>query len=199
MKNIKEFIIPTVTLFAICLVAAALLGLTNSVTAPKIAALAVETEQNAKREVLPGAVTFSENKTDEVTGCTYSEAYDEGNNVIGYAVTASGKGGYGGEIVLMVGINADGSVAEVINDDKSVAAISFLEEAETPSIGGKLKKNIDFLRQFIGKSGSAALTKNGGEIAAVSGATKTSVGVTDAVNNALKCYESVKGEVSVNG
>ena len=189
MKNIKESIIPTVTLFAICLVAAALLGLTNNVTAPKIEALAVEAEQNAKREVLPDAVTFSDNKTDEGTGFAYSEAFDEANNVIGYTVTASGKGGYGGEIVLMVGINADGSVA----------AISFLEEAETPSIGGKLKKNLDFLGQFLGKSGSVALTKNGGEIAAVSGATKTSAGVTDAVNNALRCYESVKGEVSVNG
>ena len=40
MKNFKEFAIPTVALFLICLVATTLLAVTNNVTAPKIAELA---------------------------------------------------------------------------------------------------------------------------------------------------------------
>ena len=44
MKTLKEFLVPTLTLFIICLVATALLGLTNNVTAPIIEQLAIETD-----------------------------------------------------------------------------------------------------------------------------------------------------------
>ena len=44
MKNFKEFAIPTVALFLICLVATTLLAVTNKVTAPKIAELSAQTE-----------------------------------------------------------------------------------------------------------------------------------------------------------
>ena len=53
MKVIKEFIVPTVILFAICFVAALLLGLTNDVTAPKIAENAAKAQQEAMAFVLP--------------------------------------------------------------------------------------------------------------------------------------------------
>lgn len=189
MKNIKEFVVPTVTLFVICLVAALLLAFTNQVTAPKIEALAAETQQKAMQQVMPNAVKFGESAEDAATGCTYSEAYAADGSVVGYAVTAVGKGGYGGEIKLMVGVTPDGSVAD----------ISFLEMNETASIGMKLKDDENFLNQLIGLTGSAALTKNGGTVDAVTGATKTSAGITDAVNNALLCYNALKGEVSNNG
>lgn len=182
MKKIKEFAIPTLVLFVICFVAAVLLGLTNDVTAPTIAENAAKAQKEAMQEVLPEAKDFGENLADEKTGCTYALAKDESGKTIGYAVTATGKGGYNGDIQLMVGIDAQGELK----------AISFLAIDETPSIGMKLTKNDSFLSQFKGISGSAALTKNGGKIDAVSGATKTSTGITDAVNNALLCYENVK-------
>ena len=46
MKSLKEYLVPTVTLFIICLVAAALLGITNDVTSPIISDLAAENEIN---------------------------------------------------------------------------------------------------------------------------------------------------------
>ena len=180
MKSIKEFIIPTLVLFLICFVAAALLAVTNDVTAPVIKANAEAAEQTAMKEVLPDAKEFGEAASNDYG--TYSPAYDESGNVVGYAVTAVGKGGYDGTITLMVGIDADGKVAN----------INFLEINETPSIGGKIPKNTGFLDQFKGLFGSAALTKNGGTVNAVSGATKTSTAVTDAVNNALLCVEEVR-------
>ena len=185
MKVIKEFIVPTVILFAICFVAALLLGLTNDVTAPKIAENAAKAQQEAMAFVLPDAAEFDE-----------EAAENENGIVIGYAVTATGKGGYDGDITLMVGITADGAVNELPDGSP---AISFLEESETPSVGGKLKKKADFLVQFAGLTGSAALTKNGGTVDAVTGATKTSTGITDAVNNALLCYSKINKEVSANG
>ena len=189
MKNIKEYVIPTLTLFVICLVAAALLGLTNGVTAPKIAEIEKQQTQEAMQEVLPDAASFGEIIEDADSGCSYAEAKDSSGNVIGYAVTASGKGGYNGDIKLMVGLDRSGAVQK----------LSFLSIDETPSIGMKLKTNDSFLGQFLGISGSAALKVKGGQIDAVSGATKTSTGITDAVNNALICYSNIKGEVSANG
>ena len=60
MKNAKEIIIPAVSLLLICVVVTALLGLTNSVTAPQIEKLALETQEAAKKEVLADAASFSE-------------------------------------------------------------------------------------------------------------------------------------------
>ena len=55
MKNFKEFAIPTVALFLICLVATTLLAVTNKVTAPKIAELSAQTEVETRQKVLPAA------------------------------------------------------------------------------------------------------------------------------------------------
>ncbi len=180
MKSIKEFLVPTLVLFFICLVAAALLGLTNDVTAPVIEANAAKASAKAMQEVLPDADRFGDTLENEHG--TYALAYGKGGEVEGYAITAEGKGGYNGTVTLMVGIDSEGKVKN----------ISFLEIDETPSIGGKIPKNTDFLSQFMDISGSAALTKNGGTVDAVSGATKTSTAVTDAVNNALLCFEEVR-------
>lgn len=189
MKIIKLYIIPTFTLFLICFISALLLGITNDVTAPKIAQIEYQAMQDAMKEVLPKADEFTESKTDAETGCEYSIAKAKDGSVIGAAVTAIGKGGYNGDIKLMVGLDLQGSVMN----------ISFLTIDETPSIGMKVKSNQSFMSQFDGITGSAALSKSGGKIDAVSGATKTSTGITDAVNNALLCYENIKGEVSDNG
>ena len=183
MKAIKQYLVPTFVLFVICFTAALLLGITNDVTAPVIEANAAKAAQQAMKEVLPAAAEFSESETNDCG--TYSKATDASGNVVGYAVTAQGKGGYNGTVTLMVGIDTEGKVVD----------ITVLEIDETPSIGGKVPKNESFMSQFKGLSGSAALKKNGGGIDAVSGATKTSTALTDAVNNALMCYE----EVSANG
>ena len=60
MKNFKEFAIPTVALFLICLVATTLLAVTNKVTAPKIAELSAQTEVETRQKVLPAATQFGE-------------------------------------------------------------------------------------------------------------------------------------------
>ncbi len=60
MKNLKDYIVPTLTLFVICLVATALLGLTNQVTAPIIDQLAIETEINSRQVVFADAKSFGE-------------------------------------------------------------------------------------------------------------------------------------------
>ena len=53
MKTFKELCVPAIVLLVISLVATALLAVTNSVTAPKIAELAVQTEINSRKQVFP--------------------------------------------------------------------------------------------------------------------------------------------------
>ncbi len=190
MKNstVKEIVIPAISLFLICLVATALLGFTNQITAPKIEQLAIETENNAKKEVLSDAADFSDKMTatlDE-TEYSYYEGLDSDKNVIGYVFTTSAKG-YGGDIKVMVGVDKSGSVT----------GVSILEISETAGLGMNAK-NESFLKQFLSKNGEISVIKNGtpadNEISALTGATITSKAMAKAVNTALALYKQVGGE-----
>lgn len=54
----KDILIPTVSLFVICLVVTALLAVTNMLTAPQIQKLSKETEDKTKAEVLARQTSF---------------------------------------------------------------------------------------------------------------------------------------------
>ncbi|MGN0569854.1 MAG: RnfABCDGE type electron transport complex subunit G [Candidatus Fimenecus sp.] len=182
--NVKDILIPTVSLFLICAVVTLLLAVTNSVTAPKIAELQAETENKTKAEVLPCANEFSDAKKVSLNGIdyTYYEGYGEEKTLAGYVFTTVSKG-YGGDITVMVGVKADGTVE----------GIDFLSISETAGLG----MNADtekFKSQFKGKSGEITVVKNSpadNEIQALTGATITSKAVTKAVNDALALYEEV--------
>ena len=70
--DIKEILVPTISLFLICTVVTLLLAVTNSVTAPKIEQLQIETANKTKAEVLSVAKSFSEEKTIEHNGVSYT-------------------------------------------------------------------------------------------------------------------------------
>ena len=182
----KEILIPTISLFLICSVVTLLLAVTNSVTAPKIAELQIETEKKKKAAVLSDAASFSDSKTITYEGVeyTYYEGYDNDKNIVGYVFTTSAKG-YGGDIITMVGIKADGTVA----------GMDFLSISETAGLGMNADTD-DFKNQFVGKSGEIGVNKNTSsdtEIQALTGATITSKAVTQAVNTALILFEEVNG------
>ena len=186
MKNVKEILIPAVSLLVICVVVTALLGLTNSVTAPQIEKLALETQEAAKKEVLADAAKFSDEKQAEKDDVSYPyfDGLSDGGETVGYVFQTSAKG-YGGDIVVMVGIKSDGTVA----------GVNILSISETAGLGMNAK-NADFLNQFLGKSGTIGVMKNGSsdtEIQALTGATITSKAMASAVNQALALYETVGG------
>ena len=72
----KDILIPTVSLFVICLVVTALLAVTNMLTAPQIQKLSKETEDKTKAEVLASADEFSDALTVSADGKDYT--YYEG-------------------------------------------------------------------------------------------------------------------------
>ena len=162
----REILIPTISLFLISAVVTLLLAVTNSVTAPKIEELQIETENKTKTAVLSSADSFSDAKAIQSDGTeyTYYEGYGSNGELTGYVITAVTKG-YGGDISVMVGVNEDGTVA----------GIDFLSISETAGLGMNAQKD-GFKDQYVGKSGQIGVSKNSPsdtEIQALTGATIT--------------------------
>jgi len=178
--DIKEILIPSVSLFVICVLVTALLAITNDVTAPKIEALALEQAAETRMVVLPTASEFEATEDESVY-----MGIDSAGNLVGYAISVTQKG-YGGEIEIMVGINSDGSVS----------GVSILSHNETPGLGANATKDT-FLSQYKGASDAQKVTKDGGEIDSITGATITSRAVTNAVNSALEKYNAIEGGAAV--
>ncbi len=171
------FVRLTVTLLVISAVVAGLLGLTNHVTADKIAVLNQEKTAASMEQVLPA---------DSYTPLDYSGSqaevaavYQAGDQ--GYVVEVT-PAGFGGTIDMVVGVKTDGTVS-------GVAIISM---SETSGLGANASKD-SFRSQFTGKSGELAVTKDGGDIDALTGATITSRAVTQGVNTALQVAAQLMG------
>ena len=174
------------TLTAISLVVALLLGLTNMLTADKIAAINRQKTEEALAKVvsaadcefppveeIPQAVIDAAN----AHGGKLSEMYEilVGGENAGYAfkVTASGSQG---NIEMIVGVDAD----------LAVTGVSIVKASETAGIGSKVIDNeatsagTGALDQFVGKSGAGTLVVKQ-NIDAVTGATVSTKGVNAAL------------------
>ncbi len=171
MKILKPAIILTV----ICIVVTAAVAGANLLTADTVAKAEAAAEQAARAVVLP-----ADDYEMIADGCYAAKS---SGSVIGYVITTSAKSGYSGSLVtVMTGINADGTIA-------AVTVLSC--DDETPGLGQNAAKP-DFTDRFIGKSGAQSVTKDGGEISAVTSATMTSRAVCEAVSEAVKIFDSVK-------
>jgi electron transport complex protein RnfG len=157
------------TLLLIAAVVAGLLGLVNYITADKITAINLEKTAASMQEVLPADsyTALDYNGSDSLVAAIY-EAQGQGYVV---EVTPSG---FGGTIDMVVGVAQDGTVT-------GVAIISM---SETSGLGANATKE-SFRSQYVGKTGELAVTKDGGDIDALTGATITSRAVTNGVNHAL--------------
>lgn len=179
MKDILKL---GVTLFAICAVAALVLGVTNNITAPVIEERNIQASNEARKIVLSEADEFKE--LDGMNSDIVLEVYEgiKDGQVIGYTIKTSSKG-YGGAIELMVGISKDGKIT----------GVEIGNHSETPGLWSKATEPM-FKNQYVDKDVSNSLlvvkgsANNDNEISAISGATITSNGVTSGVNAAMKIY-----------
>ncbi len=166
-------------LLAVSLVIAAMLGAVNYITKDAIAEGKASKTAAAMSEVLP-AESYEKLDmvtTDGIVGGVY-QAF-EGSALKGWVVVA-GPVGFGGTISMVVGIDTAGSVT----------GVSIISMTETSGLGANAQ-NEDFRSQYIGKQGSVSLSKNGGDIDALTGATITSKAVTDGVNAALNAVSGL--------
>ena len=180
----------TAVLFGITLIASAGVGVVNMITLEPIA----QAELAAKTEALNGVLpAFDETLSDELTIddmiVTVHTASLDGTTV-GYAVEAISKQGFGGPVSLMVGFTPAG---EVIN-------VNVLKQTETPGLGTKMADEGNPLinsikgqqleqKKLVG--GKLAVTKDGGDVDALTAATISSRAYVDAINRAWMAFKSV--------
>ncbi len=166
MKKIISLVASLTLIAGVC---AGVLAFVNRLTAEPIRTMLVKKTQDAARAVMPAAVATVERQGDVFVG------RDAEGRAVGYAVEGSDAGGYGGDIVLMVGFEAD---------KKTVVCYKTLSAAETPGLGMKLNSH-EFAGQFAGKDGTALrVRKDGGDIDAITSATITSRAVCRAIADA---------------
>lgn len=188
----KQILIPTISLFIICTVAAVLLAFTNVATADKIIQRAADMAKASQSKVLDTATAFADN-TITVAGkeYIYQIGTAENGSVAGYVFTTSANG-YGGPVKIMTGVDMDGTVHKIEILDVS---------KETPGLGLNAT-NESFYNQFTKKKAAIEVVKgnaDGNQIKAITGATITSRAVTKAVNEALSVFEAVKSNEKLVG
>ena len=159
------------------LVAAALAGV-NSVTAPAIAKLTAEKTQQAIEAVLPGGGEEIDRNAVGFAGADLVSKVYKGEN--GYAIEVT-PGGFDNTITMMVGVDFEGKVLGIdIISHTETAGLGAVADAETPA-------GQNFRGQFVGAAGSVSVTKDGGAVESITGATITSRAICDGVNAALAC------------
>jgi electron transport complex protein RnfG len=107
----------------------------------------------------------------------------------GVAFETFGKGGYGGYVGLMVGVD--------VKDDKLIG-VAVTSHQETPGMGARAETDTDFTGQFQGlsvKEEPFKVRQDGGTIDALSGATLTSRAVCLATTEAAQIYEQIKPQL----
>ena len=178
----------TFVLFLICAIVAAVLGGVNELTYRRIEAL-----QAAKTAAAFGAVLESESYTTlDVSSQTIVangqkikiNSISEADNGKGYVVETTFSGAQG-NITMVVGVNKAGKCT----------GISITEHSETSGLGANAASSaevgVNFRNQFKGQDETIALSKDGGRIDALSGATITSRSVTNATLAAILAVQAL--------
>ena len=173
-KNIGLVLCLTV-IAAFC---AGVLAYVNILTSGPIAAVAAAKKVDAAKSVMPSSVK-------DVSPVQWADAgkkepvafvgRDVSGAVAAYAVIGKDSGGYGGDIVLMVGFLAD---------KRTVVCYKKIQASETPGLGTKLE-SCEFSGQFRMRDISLLrLKKDGGAVDAITAATITSRAVCRAIADA---------------
>jgi electron transport complex protein RnfG len=178
---------PTIVLGLICFMTALMLALVNSITKEPIKAQELARENEAKQLVMPEGVDFVEKEFFGNKHFLYNEAYNQSGDLVGY-IFKNGNHGYGGPVIVNVGVDSDGKIT----------GVKALELSETPGIGTKVEDPA-FTDQFIGKTfGLKAVSgtnpnPSNNEIQAISGATTSSNAFIEAVKISLEQYNLISG------
>lgn len=184
-----------VALLVIAAVSGGVLGLVYGVTKDAIAEVDQKKNEAAIQAVLPleGEINYEADTmqfTYEGVDMTFpcNLAYDANGNFQGAAVKTS-EGGFGGKIDMMVGFLADGTIK----------GTSVLSHAETPGLGANMTGK--FKDQFVDKNPNdftLKVTKDGGDVDAITAATITSRAFSKAVDKAYQAFMANKAQFMNN-
>ena len=186
MKKKKDtFINMLISLFVITIISGFSLGYVNELTVGPIEKGKIERKVNALKLVLP---TFDNNPVEDVQLIKSDLVKDsvevfpafQNNEFVGAAIIGSTEKGFSGLIKIMVGFKPNGTIQNIV----------VLEQKETPGLGTKMKDE-KFLAQFRDQNPSTfnlKVTKDGGEVDALTGATITSRAFGEAVQMAYDAF-----------
>lgn len=190
MKKLEStFINMLISLTLVALAAAVSLAYMNELTiGPKEEARKLK-KLNAIKSVLPEITNdpFTEKKSFGIEGEKDSLDFFPGKNngeLKGIAISTFTKKGYSGLIKLMVGFKEDGTINNIVT----------LVQKETPGLGTKIT-NESFVSQYLDKNPgefNMTVTKDGGEIDAITGATITTRAFNHAVQRAYDKFMDEK-------
>ena len=184
-----------IALLVITAVSGGLLGLVYGMTKDAIAEVDAKKNEAAIQAVLPleGEITYKADTlrynyegVDLTFPCNL--AYDANGTFQGAAVKTS-EGGFGGKIDMMVGFLADGTIK----------GTSVLSHAETPGLGANMTGK--FKDQFVDKNPASyklTVTKDGGDVDAITAATITSRAFSKAVDKAYQAFMANKAQFMNN-
>ncbi|HUV29714.1 MAG TPA: FMN-binding protein [Acidobacteriota bacterium] len=133
-------------------------------------------------ELLDKKVSFTSD------GRTYPVFYTrDGEQITGLAVEAPGPGGYGGDVVVMIGVDLRAG---------QMVGMEIIQHNETPGVGSQVERPA-FRKQWSGLSVSepVQLTAQGGKIDAISGATYSSKAVINGTNAIVELLGRHRDEI----
>ncbi len=176
---------------AICIVAAAALAAVYEVTKDPIAASRAAVERQAIQTVLPAFDRLGEAPVPEAGGGTRLLALYpawSGGQFVGAAAKMVDAGGYGGDVVLMVGVDAA----------MNVHSIRLLAHKETPGLGSKLgdPKFAGQFRDLAVPDAGLTVVKDGGTVQAITGATISSRCAARAATAAVQAVRARAAELA---
>lgn len=189
---------------AFALVTTSVLALTAEYTKDRISKAEREAQEKALFEILPGARNTNDLLKDiiEVPESAWADlGLKSGGTIyvarhldetIAVIIPAMAPDGYSGDIRLIVGVNADGSIA----------GVRVIDHHETPGLGDKieLKKN-PWVLSFNGKtlempvSAKWKVKKDGGDFDQFAGATITPRAVVNQVHRVLEFVAAHRDEL----
>ena len=179
MKKILKL---TLILFLVSAIVAGVLGVVNEVTKDRIAEQNRIKTEKAYAAVLPSS--GYEKLELDTSAYANIDSISKAAGGEGYVVQTTFSGAQG-NITMVVGVSPD----------YKCTGISIISHAQTSGLGANAASTSDigvnWRAQFVGQDKSMAITKAGGSIDALTGATITSRSVAEAAANAISVVESL--------
>lgn len=186
------------SLTLICVITSGMLAATYMFTSGPIAESEALALKEAVKEVSPEfdndpiADSFKF-QTDDGYELLVYPALKNGQNT-GAAVESSSKNGFSGLIRIIVGFDSEGKILNY----------SVLQHNETPGLGSKMQEwfRVDKNNQsIIGRSlasGNLNVSKDGGDVDAITASTITSRAFLEAINRAYNAYRGIDATTSAS-
>ena len=191
----KDMCAMGVFLFVVAAIAGVMLGITEAVTAPRIAENQRLAFEEARKAVLPGSTAFKmihlpvQDDAGKQATQTFSLGFDAQGTFLGTVQMVSPKG-YGGAIDMALGLKPD----------LQVSGVKIQSQKETPGLGTKLEEQ-SFLGPFMAvceklkDKANFRVKQDGGDIDGITAATISSrafcKGVRDGLDRARSHQERI--------